>query len=267
MSERPQHILTAALLLAAVAALALLGLAKADTVSGDHVRIGFHARIHPTALPRSTPAPVSLHVAATVHPLDSRRPAPLQRLILQVNRHAHFSVRGLPGCPLRALRGTSTRQALANCRGALIGTGHFTSHIDIPEQAPFPAFGRALAFKTTRHGLPAVAIQVFGRTPASTTTVLSAALSRSGPATGPFGPKLEIEMPRIGDDWGYVSSFALTFHRRFRYRGRRRSVVSANCPAPAGLDLVPFEAARGTFVLADDKTLTRALSGSCRVAD
>lgn len=266
MSERPQHILTAALLLAAAAALALLALARADTVSGDHVRIGFQARIRPTALPRSTPAPVSLHVAASVRPRGSGRPAPLRRLILQVNRHAHFTTAGLPSCPLRRLRGTSSRQALASCRGALIGSGHFTSHIDIPEQAPFPAFGRALAFKTTRHGHPALAIHVYGRTPASITTVLASSISRSGPSSGPFGPRLAIEMPRIGEEWGYVSSFALTFHRRFRYRGRRRSVLSANCPAPAGLRLVPFTAARGTFQLADGQTLTRTLSGSCRVA-
>jgi hypothetical protein len=253
-----------AALLTAIALLSLLAAARADTVTGDHVRIGFRARIHPTVLPRSNPAPVSLRVAATVQPLSSERPAALTRLTVQVNRHAHFTTRGLPSCSLRKLRGTSTRQALANCRGALIGRGQFTSHIDIPEQAPFPAYGRALAFKTIRRGHPAVAIHIYGRTPASITTVLASSISRSGPASGPFGPWLSIEMPRIGGDWGYVSSFDLTFHRRFRYRGRERSVLSANCPAPAGIRVVPFTAARGTFQLTDGQTLTRTLGGSCR---
>ena len=251
----------------ALTALLVLAVAHADTVTGDNVQVDFHGQISPEALPRSEPAPVALRVAGTVRPLSTQRPAGLERLTIQVNRHAIFTTGGLPSCPLRRLRGTGTREALNNCADALLGYGYVTSHIDIPEQAPFPAFGRVLAFKTTRGERPAVAIHVFGRTPASITTVLAAALTRSGPATGPFGPKLTIEMPTIGDDWGYVTGFALTLHRRYSDGGRKLSVVSATCPAPPDLDRVPFKAARGTFELADGQVLTRTLGGSCKVAD
>ncbi len=71
-------------------------------------------------------------------------------------------------------------------------------------------------------------------------------------------------MPRIGDDWGYVSGFGLTLHRRYRYKGSERSVVSATCPAPVDLREVPFKAARGSFELADGQLLSRTLGGSCR---
>jgi hypothetical protein len=206
--------------LAAIALLCLLApalspaLARADTVSGDEVRIDFRGSILPRVLPRSGPAPVSLHVEGRVEPLGAEHPAALSRLTIQVNRHAVFSARGLPRCPRRKLRGTSSEEALANCGEALIGSGYFTSHIDIPEQAPFPAWGRVLAFNTQIVGREAVAIHVFGRKPAATSTLLSAALSRSGRASGQFGPKLSIVMPKIGDDWGYVSGFGLTLHRR-----------------------------------------------------
>lgn len=254
-----------ALLCLALSALCLAS-ARADTVSGDNVRIQFRGSIVPKALPRSRPAPVSLHLEGRVEPLGSERPSSLSQLTVQVNRHATFTTRGLPTCPRRKLRGTSTEEALANCGDALLGSGYFTSHIDIPEQAPFPTWGRVLAFNTRKSGHQAVAIHVFGRSPAPTSTLLSASLRRSGPAAGQFGPQLSVTMPRIGDDWGYVSGFGLTLHRRYRYRGTERSVVSASCPAPADLREVPFKAARGNFELADGQILSQTLSGTCRAA-
>jgi hypothetical protein len=259
--------LAKATLFTGLVALSFLASARAETVAGKGVRISFQGRISPSSLPRSVPAPVALHVAGTVGALGDESPAALERLTVQVNRHAHFSTHGLPSCPRRRLGGTSTGEALSACGEALLGSGHFTSHIEIPEQAPFPARGRVLAFNTTREDRPAIAIHVFGRKPASITTVLGAAITRSGPASSSLGPRLTIEMPKIGDDWGYVSSFDLTLHRRYRYRGRNLSVVTATCPAPTDLDKVPFKAARGTFELADGQTLTRTVSGTCRATD
>jgi hypothetical protein len=251
--------------LLAIAILALMPAAdRAESISGDNVIVDFRGSIRPRALPRAEAAPVSLHVQGAVHPIGEGSPSALAEFTVQVNRHAVFTTRGLPRCPLRKLHGTSTHEALANCGEALLGSGYFTSHIDIPEQAPFPAWGRVLAFNTRKHGHQAVAIHVFGHHPAPTSTVLAAALLRSNPASGAYGPELRVEMPRIGDEWGYVSSFSLTLHRRYRYRGKERSVISASCPAPPDLSEVPFKAARGTFELADGQIFTRTLGGTCR---
>lgn len=259
--------LGSAVLLSLVMISSSLALARAETIEGDNVRIGFTASILPRTLPRSIPAPISLHVAGSVDPLGAERPASLQRLTIQVNRHAVFTTRGLPRCPMRKLRGTSSEEALQNCGNALLGSGYFTSHIDIPEQAPFPTWGRVLAFNTGKGGRQAVAIHVFGRHPAPISTVLSAALTRSGAAARSFGPQLSIEMPKIGDDWGYVSGFGLTFHRRYFYKGQERSVISATCPAPKDLREVPFKAARGSFELTDGQILSRTLGGVCRASE
>ncbi len=264
MSRRIERILSAILLLAALAALLLLARARAETISGDQLRIAFQTSILPKALPRSAPVPISLRVTARVRPVGSESPATLNRLTIEVNRHVHFDVSGLPTCAPRRLRGTDSQEALANCRAALVGSGYFTSHIEIPEEAPFPAFGRVLAFNALRAGRPALVLHVFGQRPTPTVAVLSASLSPSGPATGAFGPRLQIEMPRIGDKWGYLTGFGLTFHRRFRFRGLGRSVISANCPAPQGVAVVPFKAARGTFEFDDGRILTGGVGGSCR---
>lgn len=265
MSRQQRQLIPAALaLLAMLITLAVLALsAHADQVSGDKVRIGFHASIRPKALPRTHAIPVSLRVTARVHPLGEKNPAALRELTIQINRHAILNTRGLPRCPLRKLRGATTEEALTNCGSALLGRGYFTSHIEIPEQAPFPAFGRALAFNAARDNHPLLAIHIFGRRPAPIVTVLAAPLRRSGPSNGPFGPSFTVKMPRIGDDWGYVSGFGLTFHRRYRYGGQERSVLRASCPAPPDLRVVPFTAVRGSFALNDGNVLTRTLEDTC----
>ena len=173
--------------LAALALLAaLIGsvVARADTVAGDNVRIGFRAWILPRALPRGDPSPVSLHLSGRVHPIGKQRPSALERVTIQINRHAVFTTRGLPRCPSPPGR-NPLRGGDARCRAALIGSGRFRSHIDIPEQAPFPAIGRVLAFNRRLHGRRASgAPRLAGTDPVPTTMVLIARLTRSGPTPG-----------------------------------------------------------------------------------
>lgn len=250
--------------LIAASMFALLAVAQADVVSGGDVRVSFQASINPKKLPRRGAAPIALHVAARVTPLEGRRPEALRRVTVEVNRHAVATTRGLPRCPWHELLSLSSRRALKVCGDSLIGTGHFSSHIDIPAQAPFPAQGRLLAFNSIRHGRPAVAAHVFGIDPAPISEVLPMTFSRRG--QGNFGPIVTVQMPNIGNDWGYVNGFDLTLKRTWRYRGRRMSVISASCPAPPDIQVVPFKAARGVFEMSDGSSLTRIVGGRCRAA-
>ena len=254
-------------LLAPSAAIAgSLAVAGAEVISGDNVRIGFRGGIAPRALPRRVLAPVSLRVEGTVSPIGSQTPSGLARVVVEVNRHAVFSTAGLPRCSPRELGGTDSREALALCGDALVGSGYITSHIDYPDQAPFPARGRVLVFNSRKNGRQSLVVHVFGHRPASISTLLSGALVANRPPRGAFGPRVVIEMPKVRDGWGYVNGFGLTFHRRYGYRGRERSLISASCPAPKGLRVVPFRSARGSFELSDGQVLSRALGGSCRAS-
>jgi hypothetical protein len=250
-------------LLIGIALLSLFGVAQADVVNGGNVSVSFRGWISPQTLPRSEVAPIALHFAGTVTPLEGQRPASLARVTVEINRHAVATTRGLPTCAWRRLLSTTSRRAMEICSDALIGTGHFSSHIDIPDQAPFPAEGRLLAFNSMKNGKPAVAAHVFGRDPVPTSEVLPMTFSRHG--QGNFGPIVSVAMPNIGNEWGYVSGFDLTLKRRYRYRGRAMSVISASCPAPKDVHVAPFKAARGTFELAGGSTLTRTVSSTCKV--
>jgi hypothetical protein len=249
--------------LAACCALALSGLAIADVVSGGNATVSFGGWISPRKLPRAGSAPITLHVAGTVRPIAGRRPAALKRVKVELNRHGVLTTRGLPTCPRRRLEGTTSAQALKLCPAALVGTGRFRAHVEIPEGAPFPSIGRMLAFNSTLHGRPALLAHVYGIDPVPTSQVVPIAIRRRG--EGGFGSTLSVLMPEVGHEWGYVTGFAMTFHRLYAYRGRTRSFLAASCPAPAGIAAAPFRAARGTYYLADGRVLTRVVSGSCRV--
>jgi hypothetical protein len=252
--------------IAAVAALLCAGalaVAHADVVSGGNVRVSFRGWITPHQLPRAAAAPVALHVSGTLRPVAGHRPAQLKRVKIEINRHGLISTEGLPVCPPGRLKAATTALALRACRGSLVGHGTFRAHVEIPEEAPFPAVGRMLAFVSKLDGRRALVAHVYGTDPIPIAQVLPISLRRRG--EGGFGATLSVKMPEAGPEWGYVTDFEMKFHRGYRYRGRARSFISASCPAPAGINEAPFRAARGTYYLAGGRTLTRVVEGSCSV--
>lgn len=249
---------------AVLLAVGLLGAAGAEVISGGNVKVAFSGSMVPHELARNAPEPIALRVRAAVEPIGAGSPAALRSFTIALNRHAVISTRGLPTCPRKLVSDRTTRQALAVCRDALVGTGLFTAHIDVPEEAPFPARGRVLAFNSTLHGHRALLAQVYGRNPIPTTRVLPLAFGRE--RRGAFGLTLSATMPDVGKEWGYVTGFDLSLSRTYVDHGHSRSFASASCPAPPGIFVAPFKIARGTFHLTDGTTRTRLLSGSCRVA-
>jgi hypothetical protein len=237
--------------------------ARADVIGGANVRVGFHGWLSPRQLPRHGTAPVALHVKGSVHLTHGGTPPDLDRVRIEVNRHAAISTAGLPACRPGPLLATTSKQALEACRPALIGDGLFRAHIAIPEQAPFPAHGRMLAFNSVSHGRHVILVHVFGRHPVPTGQVLTLSLRRA--QGGTFGTVLSLKMPAVAAAWGHVTGFSLTLHRLYRFRGSRRSLISASCPAPSGFSSAVFPAARGTYFLGDGRTIRRLVSGTCHV--
>jgi hypothetical protein len=250
-------------LVTALAAILVLGVAHADVITGGGFTVTFSGEMSPRTLPRARSQPISLHVEGSVDPIGDQRPPALHRIIVAVNRHAQLSTRGLPICPPGSLHALTTKRALARCRDALVGTGHFTAHIDIPEEAPFPSVGRALVFNSRLHGHPALLAHVYGAKPAPTVEIMPLVIGHE--KGGSYDLTFSATMPNVGDEWGYVTGFDLSLSRTFRVQGQTRSLLSASCPAPSGISTVPYKVARGTFLLTNGQTRNRVLSGSCHV--
>jgi hypothetical protein len=254
-----------ALLLLAVIWLGTQSLVAAEVITGGNYRVRFSGSMTPAKLPRVGSRPISVSVSGAVQQLPGPPSPALREFTVAINRHARLSLRGLPVCPRRLLTGASTSKALAHCRDALVGTGRFTAHIDLPEQAPFPAVGRLLVFNSSYHGHRALLGHVYGSQPVPTAVDMYFRLHYE--QKGPFGLTFTATIPDVGEEWGYVTGFEVNLGRRYLFHGRERSLLAAGCPAPAGFNSAPFKLARGVFHLADGSTRSRVLNGVCRVAE
>ena len=253
-----------ALFLLAVIWLSTQSPVSAEVITGGNYRVSFSGSMTPAKLPRVGSQPISVSVSGAVQQLPGPPSPALREFTVSINRHARLSLRGLPVCTQRLLQGDSTSQALTHCRDALVGSGHFTAHIDLPEQAPFPAAGRLLVFNSRYHGHRALLGHVYGSQPIP--TALDMYFRLHSERKGPFGLTFTATIPSVGEEWGYVTGFEINLGRRYLLHGRHRSLLAAGCPAPAGFDSVPFKLARGVFRLADGSTRSRVLSGVCHVA-
>jgi hypothetical protein len=237
--------------------------AGGDVFGGANVRATFDGWISPRALPRDRPQPIALHLRGRLWTTDGRLPPALRRITISINRHGRVSTVGLPVCQRRKLVAKRSAGALRDCGDALVGSGRFDAHIQIPTAAPFPAHGRVLAFNSVEDGRRVIHAHIYGTEPLPTVQVLTLRFRRPGPGT--YGTELTMTMPNVGDDWGHVTGFLLDLQRRYVHRGRERSLLSANCPAPEGRRSALFSAAKGTYHLADGRELSRIVVGRCSV--
>jgi hypothetical protein len=252
------------ILVLTVSAAVLLGagLANGELVQRGNVRLDFDGRFTPKILPRDRDAPVSVQIGGAVRSVDGGRPPGLRQISIAVNRYSTVYTRGLPRCLPGALQSTSTEEALERCRPALVGKGNFGATVAF-DKDEFPVSGRVLAFNSGTSRKPGLILHIYNAIPAKTTIVLKFAITH--PARGDFGTVFTARIPEIASDLGYVTDLSLKFERRYRYRGKPRSFLSARCAAPAGFGGGPFAFAKGRFDFANGQRLSTTLTRVCQV--
>jgi hypothetical protein len=244
-------------------ALAALGTgARAELAQQGNLRIHFDGQIAPKRLPRHGRAPVTVVLSAQISTTDGTQPPQLRQIVLDINRHGTLLNRGLPRCRRPQLAYATSKAALRACGAALVGHGHVSAKIALPEQAPLPSEGQLLAFNGRKAGRPVIFAHIYGARPLPITFVLGFEIDRRG---GRFGTRLRAALPQLASGWGYVSAIRMTLGRRFWAGGRRRSYLSAGCPAPHGFPGALFTLARATYSFDDGRRLSSGLVRSCRV--
>jgi hypothetical protein len=199
-------------------------------------------------------------LAATVV-IDGTSPPQLRKVVMAINRNGHLDARGLPNCRLKEIQPSTSQGALTACRRSLVGQGSFSANVKLPEQSPFPARGKVLAFAGVEKGRPVILAHVYGTNPVPTSYTLPFAITSSH---GTFGTILTASLPRVTSDWGFVTGMSLRLSRHFSYRGRQRSYLSAGCPAPPGFPGATFPLVRASFAFAQGPTISSVLERSCR---
>jgi len=232
-----------------------------ETIQRGGVRVTVKATISPRRLPRRGTAPIHFSLATRIAAADGKVPPQLRRISVEINRHGHLDPTGLPVCSFAAIQPSNTETALAGCRRSLVGEGRFTAKVLIDQQAPFPSNGKVLAFNGRWHGRPAILAHVYGREPVPTSYTLPFVISSAG--HGAYGTTLSASLPNFTSKWGYVTGIKLNLGRSFRFRGTRRSYLTAGCPAPRGFSSIPFSLSHTTLGFAGRKPIEQTLSGRC----
>jgi hypothetical protein len=246
-----------------LAGLLLAGPAQSELSQTGNLRISFGGSFSPRSLPRDSLAPISVHVKGAIGTTDGSHPPPVRQVEIALNRNGRLTTAGLPTCTSAHLQSTSTEAALERCRPSLVGRGQFGATIEFPGVEPFPASGPLLAFYGTSKGRPALLLHLYITAPTRTTFVLPLQISRR--ERGQFGTLLSAAIPSLAGGLGSVTEIDMTIGRTYRFRGERRSFLSASCAAPAGFSGGIFPLARGSFQFADGRTVRTTLIRNCRV--
>lgn len=253
--------------LAAASAAALIALlassaTQATITQNGTLRVDFAGKLSPKRLPRTGLAPVAVSLSGEITTTDQSTPPQLRTITMAINRQGRLDPTGLSRCHYHQIQPASTAEAREACADSLIGTGSFEASVALPDQSPFPSNGRVLAFNGTLHGKPVIYAHIYGTEPVPISQLVVFAIHR---IEGTYRVVLTAELPRVAAEWGYVSGLSLTLRRTFRYRGHRRSYLSAGCPAPKGFDAAVYPFARASFGFDDGRTLRSTLTRVCRV--
>jgi hypothetical protein len=236
------------------------GLARGERSQRGNLIVALTGGLAPLKLPRDRPAPVAIHLEGGLQTADRSLLPRVTRIELGLPDQGILSTRGLASCSQRRLRNAKPPEALAACRQALIGHGELEASVVVPNQAPFTIKARLLAFNGRVDGHRAVLLHSYSPNP-PTVAVLPFVIR---PGSGRFGTSLVADLPAALGPWPHFAHFGITLSRRYAFRGRQRSYLSASCPIPPSLTGGFFSLAKMTLTLAGGRTIDQAIARGCR---
>jgi hypothetical protein len=245
---------------AAIAAL-LAGPVSAERSQKGNLIVFLNGGVSPRALPRGRSAPVAVRLQAgilTTHDLPLPR---VKKVRLELAYRGELDTRGLAACPRGGLRAVDRAHALALCRASLVGRGSLFGRVFLPNQRPFSLHAELLAFNgETKQGQPAIWVSAYSADPP--VSFVLPFIVRHHP--GRFHTVLISVVPQSVGPWPHFARFHIVVSRRYFYRGRRHSYLTASCPLPPHFVAGFLSLARVTFSVSKGPKLTAETVRSCR---
>jgi hypothetical protein len=250
-----------ALTLAAAAALALgAGPAGAERAQEENLIVTLNGGIVPKVLPRDHRVPVAVHLTGGVHTTDGSPIPRVNWIKLELAYRGQLFRHGLPVCPQVRLESTDNSQAMRACGRALVGHGKLYAEIFVPNQDPFGVHANLLAFNgQTKKGRPAVLVHAYTSNPPVSFIIPFTVHHKKGQ----FHTVLVTTIRRSVGPWPHVANFQIMISRTFNFHGRKRSYLSASCPALPGFTGGFLSLARATYTFAGGAQLTKEIVRSC----
>ena len=215
------------------AAFALLAvpsaLAKREVVQVGNLFLADNGGISPKKLPRNKQAPISAHIHGEIGTTDGSHPPAVETITVDFDKTIQVNARGLPACKPGQLEARSTAAAKKACPDAIVGSGKGEVEVAFPEQAPLTAHGPIVLFNGGVHGGTTLLFaHTYVAIPAPTAVVVTVKITRIH--RGHFGLRAVAEIPPIAGGAGSATEFEFTLSRRFTYKGKKQSYLTASCP-------------------------------------
>ncbi len=218
---------------AVVAALGLIvvanAVAKPQVVKIGNLFLEDDGGISPSKLPRHEQVPISAHINGRIGTTDGSHPPAIRRVVVDFDKTIEVHAKGLPSCGRGQLTARSTVDAKRACSDAIVGSGEGEVEVAFPEQAPFSAKGPIVLFNGGVHsGTTLLLIHAYVAVPAPTAVIVPVKITRI--RRGHYGIHADAQIPRIAGGAGSVTDFEFNIDRKFTYKGRRESYLTASCP-------------------------------------
>jgi hypothetical protein len=208
-------------------AVASVAIAAKDTIvkAGDvTVVIGKKSGVSPKALSKTKFTPIKFTAEGSIEKAGGEQPPALKEVLLNT-KNASVETKGYPKCTSGKLQAQSTKNAEKACGAAKIGEGKTTVSVKFPEQPPIPATSPLLVFNGGTSGnTTTFYIHAYLTQPIVTAIVTTVKIKKVG-----TGLKTITTVPRIAGGNGAVKDFFLTIDKKYTYKGKKVSVLSAKC--------------------------------------
>jgi hypothetical protein len=230
------------------------------TVSGsDGNTQSIEVKLTPKRLSKTKLTPATLDVTTKTMSTTAANgvPSPAVQAVIDFDKNTKLFTKGIPTCDAGLIQTTSTEGALEACGKAKIGGGTATTLLPVGEKV-FTENVTVTAFNgAPQGGKPVVLLHVYGLAPVQVTTVLVGTVTHFDKEG--YGPRLTLNIPLLAGGTGALTDFQTKIAKTFKYKGEKRSYVSAGCKKTT-------LKARGTFTFKDGESLTAKSTQKCTQA-
>jgi hypothetical protein len=212
-----------------VLAVACTGIASAATdvnPVSPPLEVTIDGGVTPKALSKTEYSPVALALAGSIQYRDAvpPQPPPLKELMIDAKNLA-VDTTGYPTCTggARQLR-RDTEELRKACPDSIVGGGQVTVWVAYPENSPIPVKSPLLVFNGGTSGGTTTLYIHADLQPISRAIVATVKIKKDG-----SGIQAVATIPKIADGFGSVTDFSLKIDKKYTYKGKKVSVLSAKC--------------------------------------